>query len=47
METMFDEAEIRLAERLLEKALESTDPTAWVYAYTEDAIFAGPGAPAV
>jgi ketosteroid isomerase-like protein len=47
METKFDEAKIRLAERLLEKALESPDPTAWVYAYTEDAIFAGPGAPAV
>ena len=47
METMFTEAEIRAAERLLEKALESPDPSAWVYAYTEDAVFAGPGAPAV
>jgi ketosteroid isomerase-like protein len=36
----FDEAEIRAAE----KALEAPDPTAWVYAYTEDAVFVGPGA---
>jgi hypothetical protein len=34
----FDEAEIRGAERALEKALESPDPTAWVYHYTEDAV---------
>lgn len=44
---MFDEAEIRTAERALELALESSDPTAWVYAYTEDAVFVAPGAPAV
>ena len=43
----FNEAEIRAAERALEKALESPDPTAWVYAYTEDAVFVAPGAPAV
>jgi uncharacterized protein (TIGR02246 family) len=47
MEATFDEAEIRAAERALERALESPDPTAWVYAYTEDAVFVGPGAPAV
>ena len=47
MQTTFDETEIRTAERALETALESLDPTAWVYAYTEDAMFVGPGAPAV
>ena len=47
MEMMFNEAEIRTAERALERALESPDPTAWVYAYTEDAVFVAPGAPAV
>ena len=44
---MFDESEIRTAERALERALESPDPTAWVYAYTEDAVFAAQGAPPV
>ena len=44
---MFIEEEIRAAERSLELALESIDPTAWVYAYTEDAMFVAPGAPAV
>ena len=43
----FDEAELRAAERALIRALESSDPTAWVYWYTEDAVFVGPGAPAV
>jgi uncharacterized protein (TIGR02246 family) len=38
---------IRTAERALERALASSDPTAWVYAYTEDAVFVAPGAPAV
>jgi ketosteroid isomerase-like protein len=47
MQTTFNESEIRGAERLLEKALESPDPTAWVYHYTEDAMFVGPGSPAV
>ena len=39
----FDESEIRAAERELEIALASEDPTAWVYAYTEDAVFDGGG----
>jgi uncharacterized protein (TIGR02246 family) len=47
MEPSFDPNEIRAAERALEQALESTDPGAWVYAYTEDAVFVGPGSPAV
>ena len=37
----FDEAEIRAAERSLEAALEAGDPTAWVFEYTEDAVFDG------
>ncbi len=47
MQSTFDKTEIRSAERALEKALGSPDPTAWVYHYTEDAVFVGPGAPAV
>lgn len=47
MHAMFNNAEIRAAERALEKALESSDPTAWVYSYTEDAVFVAPGVPAV
>jgi uncharacterized protein (TIGR02246 family) len=43
----FDEAEIRAAERVLVQALQSPDPQAWVYMYTEDAVFVAPGAPAV
>jgi uncharacterized protein (TIGR02246 family) len=43
----FDEAEIRAAERALIQALQAPDPTAWVYSYTEDAVFVAPGAPAV
>jgi ketosteroid isomerase-like protein len=39
----FDESEIRDAERRLEKALEADDPTAWVFDYTEDAVFDGGG----
>jgi ketosteroid isomerase-like protein len=35
----FDEAEIRVAERGLVAALESSEPTDWVYEYTEDAVF--------
>ena len=47
MQTSFDDSEIRAAEKALERALESSDPTAWVYHYTEDAVFVSPGAPAV
>ena len=42
-----DIAAIRSAENALAEAFEATDPTAWVGSYTEDAIFAGPGAPTV
>jgi uncharacterized protein (TIGR02246 family) len=43
----FDESEIRAAERRLEAALQSDDPTAWVSEYTEDAVFDGGGDHAV
>lgn len=43
----FDDSEIRAAERRLEAALESVDPTAWVLEYTEDAVFDGGGEHAV
>ena len=43
----FDEAEIRSAEQALQTALQSSDPTAWVYLYTEDAVFVAPGGPSV
>lgn len=44
METQtFDEAEIRAAEVTLAAALTAADPTAWVYEYTEDAVFDGGG----
>ena len=43
----FDESEIRAAERRLESSLEADDPTAWVYDYTEDAVFDGGGEHAV
>jgi len=42
-----DISAIRAAERALAEAFESPDPTAWVYSYTEDAIFVGPGVPAI
>ena len=45
--TMFDESEIRAAERRLEVALGASDPTAWVDHYTEDATFDGGGEHAV
>lgn len=35
----FKPEEIRAAERAVIAALESPDPTAWVYMYTEDAVF--------
>jgi ketosteroid isomerase-like protein len=47
MQSTFNKTEIRSAERALEKALESTDLTAWVYHYTEDAVFVGPQSPVV
>jgi ketosteroid isomerase-like protein len=43
----FNESELRAAESALERALQSSDPTAWVYHYTEDAVFVSPGGPAV
>lgn len=44
-----DIAEVRTALRDLQDALNSsaTDPYAWVYSYTEDAVFLGPGRPAI
>jgi ketosteroid isomerase-like protein len=42
-----DEDGIRAAERRLAQAFEDPDPTAWVDSYTEDAIFVGPGVPAI
>jgi ketosteroid isomerase-like protein len=47
VQATFGEGELRAAEKELERALESPDPTAWVYHYTEDAVFVGPGGPAV
>lgn len=43
----FDVAEIRAAEAALVEALQSPDPTAWVYFYTDDAILVEPDAPAI
>ena len=42
-----DISAIRAAERALAEAFESPDLTAWVDWYTEDAIFVGPGVPAI
>jgi ketosteroid isomerase-like protein len=42
-----DIAEIRAAEKALAVAFESPDATAWVDGYTDDAIFVGPGVPAI
>ena len=42
-----DIAAIRAAEAALAEAFEDSDPTAWVSCYTEDAIFVGPGSPAI
>ncbi len=47
MQASTNESEIRAAEKALEQALESPDPTAWVYHYTEDAVFVSPAGPAV
>ena len=38
---------IRAAEAALAEAFEAPDPTAWVDSYTDDAIFVGPGVPAI
>ena len=43
----FDEDEIRAAELRLERSLQAEDPTAWVFDYTEDAVFDGCGEHAV
>jgi ketosteroid isomerase-like protein len=42
-----DIAAIRETEKALAEAFESPDPAAWVDFYTDDAIFVGPGAPAI
>ena len=42
-----DIAAIRAAEVALVRAFEAPDPTAWVDSYTDDAIFVGPGLPAI
>lgn len=42
-----DVAAIRDAEKALAESFEASDPTAWVDYYTEDAIFVGPGMPAI
>lgn len=44
---LFDDQEIRAAERDLVAALSAADPTAWVYEYTEDAVFDGGGVEAL
>ena len=43
----FDTDAIRAAELALAESFEGPDPTAWVNCYTEDAIFVGPGVPAI
>ena len=42
-----DISAIRAAEKALAEAFESPDPTAWVDFYTADAVFVGPGLPAL
>ena len=42
-----DVAAIRSAEQALADAFEASEPTTWVDFYTEDAIFVGPGMPAI
>jgi len=44
---MFDESEIRAAERRLATALEAGDRTSWVFDYTSDAVLDGGGEHAV
>jgi ketosteroid isomerase-like protein len=47
LQATFDEDEIRAAELRLELSLQAEDPTAWVFDYTEDAVFDGGGDHAV
>ncbi|MGZ4639743.1 MAG: YybH family protein [Actinomycetes bacterium] len=47
MDDVFDESQIRAAERRLEAALQGADRTAWVFEYTADAVFDGGGDHAV
>ena len=42
-----DISAIREAEKALAEAFESSDLTAWVDSYTDDAVFVGPGMPAI
>jgi ketosteroid isomerase-like protein len=42
-----DVSDIRAAEKALAEAFESSERTAWVDFYTEDAIFVGPGMPTI
>jgi ketosteroid isomerase-like protein len=42
-----DISDVRAAEKALAEAFESPDRSAWVDFYTDDAIFVGPGAPAI
>jgi len=42
-----DISEIRAAEKALAEAFESPERTAWVDFYTDDAVFVGPGVPAI
>lgn len=42
-----DISDIRAAEKALAEAFESPEPTAWVDFYTDDAVFVGPGVPAI
>ena len=42
-----DISAIREAEKALAEAFESSDLTAWVESYTDDAVFVGPGLPAI
>ncbi len=42
-----DISAIRAAEKALAEAFESRELTAWVDFYTDDAIFVGPGVPAI
>ena len=42
-----DISDIRAAEKAIAEAFDSSDPTAWVDFYTDDAVFVGPGMPAL